>query len=415
MSMCCQATDDVHTIVRRQGALMRSVLIVGAGQSGLMLALWLRAQDYDVTVVTDRSAADVRRGRIMSTQVLFGPALECESWIGLDFWRATVPSITTVEFALADPSGQRLGSWSGRLTQAAQSVDQRSKFARWMQVFQDRGGRLVVTTVSVESVDELCQNGRYDLVVVAAASSALADLFPLTHGGTGPRRSLSAIYLHGVENAEGRGQYIGVPGCGEIVTTPALTMDTACHTMLVEAVPGGPWDTFDQVADDPAGHLERMLAVLARFAPRVHERYRHGVLTDPGARLVGAVVPTVRGPVAVLPSGRTVVGIGDTVCRMDPLGAQGANTATRVAACFAQAIVAHEDRPFDRAWMCRVAESCWNRYVRPAAEWTEMLLEPPLWLQKIIGAAGQNQALADHMAAAFAEPSEAAGLAQLPR
>ena len=34
---------------------MRKVLIVGAGQSGLQLALGLRAKDYDVTVMSART------------------------------------------------------------------------------------------------------------------------------------------------------------------------------------------------------------------------------------------------------------------------------------------------------------------------------------------------------------------------
>lgn len=51
---------------------MRSILIAGAGQAGLNLALGLQAQNYDVTVMTDHSPDKIRDGRVLSTQVIAG-------------------------------------------------------------------------------------------------------------------------------------------------------------------------------------------------------------------------------------------------------------------------------------------------------------------------------------------------------
>jgi hypothetical protein len=392
---------------------MRSVLIVGAGQSGLLLGLWLRARDYDVTIATDRTAEQVAGGSILSTQVMFGPALAIEREAGLDFWQGAAPGVHTLEFSLVDPVGESSVTWSGRLPQPAQSVDQRTKFARWMREFTDGGGHLETGRLTVDAVDERSRTGDHDLVVVAAAG-ALAALFPtdalLTPPGGGPRRTLSAIYLRGVEPAGGCGQYTSVPGCGEIITVPALTGDTLCHTMLVEALPGGPWDRFGELAGDPETHVAEMLGLLSTYAPAVHERYQGGCLTDPGARLVGAFAPVVRHPLVTLPSGRVVVGMGDTVCRMDPLGAQGANTATRCAARFGAAIESHGDRPFDEEWMLATAGDCWERFAGPAVAWTELLLDPPPLVQEVIGAAGRDQALADALASGFAEPAAVSAL-----
>jgi 2-polyprenyl-6-methoxyphenol hydroxylase-like FAD-dependent oxidoreductase len=50
---------------------MRKILIVGAGQSGLQLALSLREHDYDVTVMSARTPDEIRNGRVMSTQAMF--------------------------------------------------------------------------------------------------------------------------------------------------------------------------------------------------------------------------------------------------------------------------------------------------------------------------------------------------------
>ncbi|GAA4969171.1 FAD-dependent oxidoreductase [Actinoplanes utahensis] len=46
---------------------MRDILIVGAGQAGLQLALGLRAEGFDVTVVSARTPADLRAGAPLST------------------------------------------------------------------------------------------------------------------------------------------------------------------------------------------------------------------------------------------------------------------------------------------------------------------------------------------------------------
>ena len=54
---------------------MRRILVVGAGQSGLQLALCLLAEGYDVTVMSARTPDQLRGGFPMSTQGMFGPAL----------------------------------------------------------------------------------------------------------------------------------------------------------------------------------------------------------------------------------------------------------------------------------------------------------------------------------------------------
>lgn len=394
---------------------MRNVLIAGAGQSGLMLGLYLRSRRYDVTILTNRSAADVAGGQIMSTQVMFGESIELERSAVEHFWQHTVPGICNIEFTQVDPDGRRRVNWTGRLGRSAESIDQRTKFARWMQAFEEKGGRLEIGPLTVECVEELDRAGQYDLVVIAAASSDLAGYFPVDDqkrpASRGPRRTLSAVYLHGVEPSPGCGQFIRVPGCGEIITAPALTGDIECHTMLVEAVPGGSWDVFGEVVDDPPGHVARMVDMLAQFAPAVHERFRHGVLTDPGGRLVGAVTPVVRQPVVTLPSGRTVVGMGDTVCRMDPLGAQGANTAVRCAFGFGLAIVQRGHRPFDQEWMSSVADDCWTKHAYPALGWTDLLLDPSPPLEELLVAAEQDSRVGNALVSGFAYPAEVPGLA----
>jgi 2-polyprenyl-6-methoxyphenol hydroxylase-like FAD-dependent oxidoreductase len=48
---------------------MRKILIVGAGQAGLQLAHGLLlAGGYEVTVMSQRPAGEIRQGRVTSTQ-----------------------------------------------------------------------------------------------------------------------------------------------------------------------------------------------------------------------------------------------------------------------------------------------------------------------------------------------------------
>ncbi|MDI5982977.1 NAD-binding protein, partial [Amycolatopsis magusensis] len=50
---------------------MRKILIVGAGQSGLQLALGLQGHGYEVTLISNRTPEEIRGGRVKSTQCMF--------------------------------------------------------------------------------------------------------------------------------------------------------------------------------------------------------------------------------------------------------------------------------------------------------------------------------------------------------
>ena len=65
---------------------MREVTIVGAGQSGLMVACGLIQKDYKVSLVSNRTADEIRKGRILSSQGMMNPAIQAERDLGLRFW-----------------------------------------------------------------------------------------------------------------------------------------------------------------------------------------------------------------------------------------------------------------------------------------------------------------------------------------
>ena len=125
-----------------------------------------------------------------------------------------------------------------------------------------------------------------------------------------------------------------------------------------------------------AHHLEVSLDILKRFVPWEHDRTRNVELTDSNGILAGRFAPTVRKPVARLPSGRPILGMADVVCLNDPITGQGSNNAAKCAAAYLRAILEVGDRAFDVEWMTATFESYWS-YARFVTDWTNRMLLPP--------------------------------------
>ncbi len=73
---------------------MRKVTIVGGGQAGLQLGLGLRQKNYQVRVVSNRTADDIRTGKVLSSQCMFDDALQSERDLGLNSWEEECPTST---------------------------------------------------------------------------------------------------------------------------------------------------------------------------------------------------------------------------------------------------------------------------------------------------------------------------------
>ncbi|MFJ2193982.1 styrene monooxygenase/indole monooxygenase family protein [Kitasatospora sp. NPDC087861] len=390
---------------------MRRVLIVGAGQAGLQLALGLQAHGYDVTVMTDRDADAVRGGRVLSTQCMFDAALRTERDLGLDLWAQDAPRIKGVGVSVAGPESARVIDWVGRLSGYAQSVDQRLKMSTWLEMFAGRGGRVVVRPATVTDLEHL--SGSYDLVLVATGKGDLAAMFERDHERSRydrPQRALAGSYVYGLGPRPDHDfpavRCNVVPGVGELFVMPALTAAGPCDILLWEALPGGPADAFDGVRD-PAEHLRVTLDLMKSFTPWEYDRTRAGVeLTDAGATLAGRFTPTVRRPVGELPGGGAVLGVADVVVVNDPITGQGSNNAAKGAAGYLDAILAHGDKPFDRDFMQAAFDRFWQ-VARPATAWTNaMLAPPPEHVLRLLGAAGELPAVADRFADAFNDPAD---------
>ncbi|GHG56734.1 styrene monooxygenase/indole monooxygenase family protein [Streptomyces griseocarneus] len=395
---------------------MRRILIVGAGQSGLQLALGLQAKGYDVTVMSNRTPEEIRTGRVMSTQIMFRTALRYERELGLNFWEALAPRVEGLGLSVAGtlpgvPGVQRLIDWVGRLEGPAQSVDQRVKMAGWLDTFAERGGRLVIHCATVSDLDFLAH--RYDLVLVAAGKGELVSLFPRDTARSPydtPQRSLALAYVHGLGPRAEHPEYDAarcnlVPGAGELWVIPTLTTSGRADILFWEGMPGGPLDVFRHV-DGPGEHLARTLELLERYAPWEYGRATAVELTDAHATLAGRYTPTVRDPVGRLPSGGLALGVGDAVVVNDPLTGQGSNSAAKCAASYLASIIERGDEPFDADWMRMAFERYWAS-ARHVTRWTNAMLgSPARHVRSLIAAAGGLQHVADRFANGYDDPAD---------
>lgn len=386
---------------------MRHITIIGAGQSGLLLGIGLLKAGYRVTIVSNRTGEEIARGRITSSQCMFDMALEVERRLDVDFWHDACPDIEGIGFILPDPAGGKALDWAYRLDRPAQSVDQRVKMPRFMQAFEELGGALVIHDAELADLDRY--RAASDLVIVASGKGDIGRLFERDAGKSAfdkPMRALGLTYVHGMEPHRpfSRVSFNLIPGVGEYFVFPALTHSGPCEIMVFEGIPGGPMDCWGDVKT-PAEHLTRSKWILDSFVPWEAERCRHIELTDGLGTLSGRFAPTIRKPVAHLPSGAAVMGMADALVLNDPITGQGSNNAAKCANIFLQEILAHGDRPYDEAWMQRTFDRYWD-YARWVVGWTNgLLLPPPEHVVRLLQAAQGLPAVGRAIVNGFNDPT----------
>jgi 2-polyprenyl-6-methoxyphenol hydroxylase-like FAD-dependent oxidoreductase len=390
---------------------MRKILIVGAGQSGLQLAIALQTLGYETSLISSRTADEIRAGHIMSTQCMFHSALQHERDLGINFWENEAPCIDGLGVSVAAPDGSRPIDWVDRLDACAQSVDQRVKMAGWIEAFAERGGNFIVCKTTVSDLEVLARS--HELTLVATGKGEFTSLFRRDASRStydSPQRALSVAFVHGLEPRPEHPdldavQFNIVPGVGELFIIPTLTLSGRADILFWEALPGGPLDVFESIKR-PEDHLRVTLELMKQYVPWEYARARKVVITDSKATLVGRYTPTVRHPVGELPSGGLVLGVADVVVTNDPITGQGSNNASKCAASYLAAITEHGDRPFDREWMQTTFERYWVD-AQDVTRWTNALLgPPPEHVLNLIETAGRVPAVARRFVNGFDNPSD---------
>ncbi|MBO3670776.1 FAD-binding oxidoreductase [Acinetobacter soli] len=388
---------------------MRNVAIVGAGQSGLQLGLSLLETGYTVTIVTNRTADEIRQGKVMSSQCMFHTALQTERDVGLNFWEEQCPAVEGIGFTLVNPeTGDAAFSWSARLERYAQSVDQRVKMPYWIEEFERRGGKLIIQDVGIDELEQL--TAEYELVLLAAGKGEVVKQFERDAQRSTfdkPQRALALTYVKGMKpiSPYSRVTFNVIPGVGEYFCFPALTVNGPCEIMVFEGIPEGPMDCW-QDAKTPEQHLQMSKDILKTYLPWEAERCSEIELTDAGGYLSGRFAPSVRKPILTLPSGRKVFGMADALVVNDPITGQGSNNAAKCSKIYFDAILARDSQEFSSEWMQQTFESYWN-YAETVVAWTNSLLVPPEpQMIDVLAAASQNQAIASTIANNFDDPRQ---------
>ena len=388
---------------------MRKIMIVGAGQSGLQLALGLLKAGYEVTLVSNRTGDDIRDGKVMSSQCMFHTALQIERDLGLNQWERECPTVDGIAFAVPHPEqkGAKVIDWAARLRSYAQSVDQRVKIPGWMAAFEKGGGKLVIKDAGVDDLEAYTRS--YDLTIVSGGKGEISKLFERDAYKSPFEKPQRALALTYVKNMRPRAAFSAVafnliPTVGEYFVFPALTTTGPCEIMVFEGVPGGPMDCWADVKT-PEQHLAKSKWILDTFMPWEAERCRDVELTDANGILAGRFAPTVRKPVATLPSGRKLFGMGDVVVLNDPITGQGSNNAAKCADVYLKSVIEHGDQPMNHQWMQDTFDRYWFGNCQWVTQWTNMLLTPPPpHVLKLLGSAGAMPPVASAIANGFDDP-----------
>jgi len=385
---------------------MKRVAIIGAGQSGLQLALGLLRAGYEVTLLSDRTGEEIRAGRVMSSQCMFDSSLQTERDLQLNFWEQDCPRVEGIGFSVPGPRGAKAIDWAARLDEYAQAVDQRIKMPGWMEKFRQDGGELIVKEAGITDIESYARS--HDLTVIATGKGNLGWLFEKDESRSPydkPQRVLALTYVKKMRPREGYAAvcFNLIPGIGEYFVFPALTTSGPCEIMVFEGIPGGPMDCWAEVKT-PEQHLAKSKWILETYLPWEAERCRDVELTDENGILTGSFTPVVRKPVATLPSGRKVLGLADAVVLNDRITGQGSNNAAKCADIYLQSILEHGERPADQEWMQQTFERYWSGYARWVTEWTNLLLNPPPYVVKILESAARLREVAEDFVNGFDDP-----------
>ncbi|MGM1062182.1 styrene monooxygenase/indole monooxygenase family protein [Saccharothrix sp. Mg75] len=381
--------------------------IVGAGISGLHLALRLHQRGIDCTLYTPGDPEEIRSGPLVNLVTRFASTRERERELGVTRWLSGEFDNSWMHMRLEGGEGL---SFRGRLPSPASSVDFRMYLASLLEELNARGGT-VVRHRPADRAQLARLAERHDLLVVAAGRGELADVFPRDEARSpyreAPRALLGGLF-HGIRPPDPPGMTMDmIAGVGEIHAPTYHSFGGRVHAVLVEGVPGGPFEavTRGDHRGDPHLVAKQVLGLITEHAPSLRERVdeREFQLVRPDDVLQGAVVPTVRRGWAELADGRFALAIGDAWITNDPLTAQGANLGSRQAFQVADALSEHTG-PHDGEFCRQLSERLWSE-ARPVVDWTNTFLgQPPPQVLSLLTAAAEDQRVADAFIANLDRP-----------
>ena len=134
---------------------MSDIGIVGAGTAGLHLALLLQARGLEPTLYAERTADEVRLGRLVNTVVHNHRTRAREREIGANLWDETAPPIQGHWHSI--PHEPERLEFPGYFRSPSLSVDYRLYQSGLLELFEERGGKVEVGPVSAADLGRLAE------------------------------------------------------------------------------------------------------------------------------------------------------------------------------------------------------------------------------------------------------------------
>ncbi|MGW2159325.1 styrene monooxygenase/indole monooxygenase family protein [Nonomuraea sp. NPDC001699] len=383
---------------------MTGVGIVGAGISGLTLALRLQQLGVPTTLYSEGDAEDLGRGRLPNTVGRMARAQARERELGSLHFLDPGCLLTAGRLSIkGDPPLE----FTARVAEPFHAVDFRVLLPALMDDYTSRGGHLVVDPLPPDAGQVGRWSRGHELMVVATGRRSVRALFPRDPARSpylAPQRVLAAGLFRGFDPGPAFGFNIS-PGCGEMLSMAMMTRAGVRGGVLVEAIPGGPLEVLARV---PVHEFaEALLALLPEHAPRLAEQLDPAAfeLLGPDDLLQGAITPVVREAVAELPGGGVALAIGDAWIANDPITGQGANLGSACAWIAAEAVAA--GGPYDAAFAREVTRRMWVA-AGPVTAWTNAFLRPPAeHVLALLRAASTRQDVAELVLSLFGDPARA--------
>ncbi|MBC8170867.1 MAG: monooxygenase [Anaerolineae bacterium] len=381
---------------------MKNIGIVGSGIGGLHLALFLQQHGVAVTLYSDRTAEQLRTSKFYNTPARFGQTMDRERSVGINHWDDATP-LTHFNLAITGTPLQ----FRAYVEESGMFIDPRIYTSTWLDDFETRGGTVVIGALTADDVVRLSE--QHDLMVIASGKGSLIELFerlPQYSPFDAPQRLLIAGYFDGINKPDQQGMgFVISPGNGEVFQASVNTFDGVRESLLIEGIPGGGFDIATKIRyqDNPAEFNAQVLELLRVHAPSVYELVdpaTFGVAND--EVMQGAVTPTVRKGYKALSNGKFAVAMGDVHVSNDPIVGQGANNASTAAWTLGDLIL--NETSYDETF-CANAEAKMWAYTESVTNWSNaFLMPPPDHVLNLLGAASQNQALANAFANNFNYP-----------
>ncbi|HEX4110275.1 MAG TPA: styrene monooxygenase/indole monooxygenase family protein [Solirubrobacteraceae bacterium] len=374
------------------------------------MSLLLQSRGVPVTLYADRTPEEMRHSpRLANTAGHWVPTREREAQLGVNHWDELAPPVPVLN---VDVGGGLPLRFSADLGKGPIAVDYRIQMPRLLEDFVERGGSAVFGAVERHALDAMAE--QHDLVVISSGRGTMTELFPKIDERSPysrPQRILQISACRGIDLGAGSISYELVPGVGECLLFPYLTVEGPATILYLSAAVDGPLPEMmdaDLAGDADRAELDGVFRrVVTGFFPASSGKIDWDAFATLGPRydIAGALTPTVRRPFAQLENGRWVLALGDVHTVNDPLLGQGSNSASATAFIVADAI---DEDPygFDELWVTKTAERMWQRAGGAVGFTNTLLAVPPApQVVQVLAAASGSPEMAEFVGEFFGTPT----------